>query len=515
MNPLDYSAATFVGTQLHTADTHGPGPVKIKTDVVIVGTGPGGLTTAAILAEAGARVVLIEAGQFWPKGTFERSQSWALENLVQDRQPRIAMGNTHVPVLAGKGVGGGTLINSGISFRAPDRVLDEWMRTHGLDYWEDRDSLYTEVERVIGVAPTPRSIAGQNAEVHRRGFEKLGVEHAYMPRNTPGCVGCGTCQTGCPSGGKASSDLNWLPRALRADAVVYADTEVDEILHRDDRVIGVRGQMRHPSDDSHVAEVEVRADHVVLAAGAINTPVLLLKNGLANSSGLVGENLHFQPGGAALAEFDEEIKIWSGATQGYFARHPDDPEILAEAFSSSPETFVVAAAKPGADAHRFLRNLKHIAGSGFLIRDHSSGTITPVKTGPPRISYDVVDGDRRKMTMAVELITRMFFAAGARRVRPLLGGAQWFETWQECTRFVRTIDSPADFSLYASHPMGTCQIGEDPERSVVRPADGRTHDHEGLYVMDASLMPTALGVNPQMTIMAQCMALSRRLAARG
>jgi choline dehydrogenase-like flavoprotein len=512
VKPLDYSAASYVGTQIHTADTQAEGSLRLKTDVVIVGTGPGGLSAGAILADAGAKVVFLEAGQFWPRGSFERSQSWTLKNLVQDNQPRIAMGNTHVPVLSGKGVGGGTLINSGISFRTPDRVLDEWMQTHGLDYWEDRDALYSEVEAAIGVAPTPRSVAGKNAEVHRRGFEKLGVEHGYMPRNTPGCIGCGTCQTGCPSGGKASSDLNWLPRALRADAVVYADTEVDRILTRGDRVVGVRGQMRHPHDGRHIGEIEVLADRVILAAGAINTPVLLLENGLANSSGQVGENLHFQPGGAALAEFDEEIKIWSGATQGYYARHPDDPEVLAEAFSSSPEAFVVAAADPGADAHRFLRHLGHIAGSGFLIRDHSSGTITPAGTGPPRISYDVIDSDRHKMTIAAEFITRMFFAAGARRVRPLLSGAKWFDTWQECTRFIRTVTSPADYSLYASHPMGTCQIGDDPRRCVVRPDDGRTHDHEGLYVMDASLMPTALGVNPQMTIMAQSIALARRLA---
>lgn len=513
-NALDYSAADYVGTQIHTAQVPHGRHLQLEADVVIVGTGPGGLTAAHVLAESGARVVMLEAGSFWPKGSFHRSQARALRDLVQDRGTRVMLGNTHVPLMSGRGVGGGTLINSAISFRAPDGVLDEWM-ARGLDYWADREALYAEVEEAIGVTVTPEAIAGNNSHVVRRGLARMpGVTHGFMPRSAPGCAGCGTCQTGCPSGGKASADLNWLPRALRAGAHVYANTEVEEILCRGARAVGLRGAMRDPQSGDLVASVEVRADRVVLAAGAVNTPLLLLRNGLANSSGLVGRNLHVQPGTAVVAEFDEEIRIWNGATQGYYAFHPEDPEVLVESFSASAETFFAAVGEPGAAAHRLLRRLKHFAGAGSLIRDASTGVIRPVDDGgPPSIRYDLIETDREKLVRGTQFVSTMFFNAGARLVRPLLGGARWFEERNACVNFIEGVRNPADFVLYASHPMGTCQLGEDPRRSVVRPQDGRTHDHEGLYVLDASLHPTALGVNPQMTIMAQCLALARRIVA--
>ena len=239
MNPLDYGAAAFLGKQIHTAETWGANDIKIDCDAVIVGAGPGGLTTAAILAEHGLDVVVLEGGNFWPKGTFKRQQSWALRNLYQDGGTRVMQGgNAFIPVASGRGVGGGTLVNSGISFRAPDWVLDEWSRDWGLDY-SDRDSLFEEVEAMIGVEYTKPEVAGANSAVAMRGFQKMGVKHSFMPRNTPGCVGCGTCQTGCPSGGKASADLNWLPRALRKGARIHANCRVETIKMNGNRAVGV------------------------------------------------------------------------------------------------------------------------------------------------------------------------------------------------------------------------------------------------------------------------------------
>lgn len=510
MNALDYSAVDYVGTQIHTADTQPPGRIVRHADAVVIGTGPGGLSAARELARGGMKVVMLEAGSFWPRGSFERRQSWALRNLVQDNGPRIMMGNTPVPVVSGRGVGGGTLINSGICFRTPESVLDEWIERHGVGLWEDADRLYAEVETTIGVTVTSPGVAGNNSLVQRRGWQRLGVRHGFMPRNAPGCVGCGTCQTGCPSGGKASADLNWLPDALRHGALVYADTRADEIVMDGSRAVGVRGTMIGKEGEARAA-VEIHADHVVLAAGAVNTPMMLLRQGLASSSGLVGRNLRVHPGGAIVAQFDEEIRIWSGATQGYYAHHPSEPEILAEAFSASPETFYTGVGEPGQAAHELLRALKHLGGCGFMIRDSSAGTIRRITDGPPLITYDVNEEDRRKMTVGAEFVSHMFFAAGATRVRPLLAGSTWFYDFSSCRAWIRSLQDPADYLLYASHPMGTCRIGDDPARSVVRARDGRTHDHEGLYVMDASLFPTALGVNPQMTIMAQSLALARQL----
>ena len=261
MNPIDFMAESLVGEQVLT-HTHlsGPGTLTETYDVVIVGSGPGGLTSAAVLVEQGLSVLVVEAGSFWPRGSFKRNQSWALQHLYQDRGARVAFGNAFIPLMSGRGVGGGTIVNSGICFRAPDWVLDEWQRDQGMTHWDDRESLYDEVEKMIGVVPTAANIAGKNSEIARRGFSNMsGVEHDYMPRNAPGCVGCGTCQTGCPTGGKASADLNWLPRALKQGVKVHADSRVDKILMDGSRAIGVSGHIIDPDSREPKRAFEIKA----------------------------------------------------------------------------------------------------------------------------------------------------------------------------------------------------------------------------------------------------------------
>ncbi len=513
MTPLDYFAHTQLGSSLKTSEHLKGKEIAEKVDVVIVGSGPGGLVTASVLANAGLSVLILESGRFWQHKDFRRQQSFATKHLFQDRGVRIAVGNAFIPLVSGRGVGGGTLVNSGICFRAPDYVLDEWTKAQGLEYWSDRETLFSTVEKTIGVAPTRKSIGGTNTEIARRGFTKMGgVTHDYMPRNTPGCAGCGTCQTGCPVGGKASSDLNWLPQAMRKGARLFADARVENILMKDGRAIGVSGNIIDPDSLKAVNKFTIHADKVILSAGTIYTPLLLQNNNLAMSSGMVGKNLHIQPGSAVLAKFEEEVRIWSGATQGYFAYHPTETEILAETFSAPPEAFLTQTSRIGAAASDFLRDFKHIAGSGILVRDHSSGSVTSKGNKNPDIKYHLIDRDFQKFKRGIEFVAKMYFEAGAKGVRPQVYGSQFFTSWNSCQQFIRSITKVSALDLYASHPMGTCRIGENPKENVVRPQDARTHDHEGLYVMDASLLPTALGVNPQVTIMAQCLALAENIA---
>jgi len=509
MNPISFAAETFLGTKIQTAQTWGNKPIELTCDAVIVGSGPGGLTTASILGEAGLSVIVLEAGQFWKKGTFNRSQSRALKLLYQDQGTRLMQGNAFVPLASGEGVGGGTLVNSGICFRAPDRILDQWM-AQGVDFWSDRDALFTEVERMIGVEPTRVAVAGMNSEIARRGFSAMpGIKHAYMPRNTPGCVGCGTCQTGCPTNGKASADLNWLPRALQQDVRIFADVRVNQIVVNGGEARGVVGVLTNP-ETRETSPVKITAGKVILAAGAVNTATLLLRQGLANSSDQVGRNLVVHPGTGAVASFPEEIKIWSGASQGYYAHHPTDPDVLGETFSAPPEAFFSQIGQVGEASANFLEELKHMAACGFLVRDESGGRIQ-LAGDSIKITYNFKNVDHRKFIRGLKFVTEMFFAAGSRRVRPLISGSKFFNSWNEASQWISRAGM-GDLMLYASHPMGTCRIGENPRNSVVGP-NGQTHDVKSLYITDSSLHPSAPGVNPQMTIMAQSLALARRIAA--
>lgn len=515
---LDYSAADHLGGALQTADTFGEygEEVSESVDAVIIGAGPSGLVAGTVLAEAGLKVVIVEAGRYWQHESFRRRQSWAAKHLMQDQATRIMTGNAFIPVASGCGVGGGTLVNSAICFRAPEWVLDEWVKDWGLDYFEgdERRALFEEVEDVIGVDATAPEVAGENSLIARQGFSALGVEHGFMPRNAPGCVGCGTCQTGCPVGGKSTADLTWLPRFLRAGGRLYADTRAEEIVVEDGRAVGVEAVMRDPADDRELAVFSLRADRTLLAAGAINTPLLLQRQNLANSSGHVGHNLHVHPTCGVIARFDHrEVRLWSGATQGYYAYHPHNRDILLETFSASPDVFLAQMGRVGdVDPGEFLRNFKHLAACGLLIRDSSSGRVRPGKDGAARISYRVVRRDVEKLRAGLYTVLKMFYEAGSRALRPMVDGSRYFSTYERARQHVAARWKPSSFSIYSSHPMGTCRIGDDPGRCVVRPEDGRTHDVEGLHIVDSSLFPTAMGANPQVTIMAQALALGRRIA---
>lgn len=519
MRALDYTAQNYVGDQLQTADTlrkNAGRRIHREVDVVIVGAGPGGLVTGHVLAEAGMSVIVVEAGQFWRVSSFERDQTWATEHLYQEQGTRFAKGNTLIPVASGRGVGGGTLVNSGISFRAPDRILDEWYEEFGVEMWSSdcREELFEEIEEAIGVAPTDESVAGRNSEIARRGFEALGVEHGYMPRNMPGCAGCGTCQTGCPVGGKASSDLNWLPAMLRNGGELYADTRVEEIVVDGERATGIRGVTRDPVTDEEIATLEVGADRVVLACGAMYTPVMLLRQGLANSSGHVGENLHIHPAISALARMPEEVRIWDGATQGYYARHPEDPNVIAETFSGPVEALFAPGSEIGYEGVEFLYEMKHLAGCGVMIRDSSSGYVEP-NGWKADVTYFLNDTDARRLRDGMLFLADMYFEAGAKRVKPLVNRADFWPSRRRVRDAIVRAAAPTDYTIYASHPHGTCRMSADPDRGVVRPSDGQTHDVENLHVTDASVFPTALGVNPQVTIMGTAMELARGIVRQG
>lgn len=523
MKPLDYTAKNHLGHRLHTAATLAEradsDELKLSTDIVIAGAGPAGLAAAYTLADLGLDVVVVEAGQFWRPAEFQRDQSWATTHMFQESGARVSRGNSIIPVASGHGVGGGTLVNSGICFRAPDRVLDQWVREFGADIWQRdaRASLFREIEEAIGVDRTDPAVAGENAEIARRGFQGIsGVEHGYMPRNTPGCAGCGACNTGCPVGGKASADMNWLPAFLRKGGQLFADTRVTTIRTTPDddapggrRAVGIQGLTRDPESDSTLLKLSVSADRVIIACGSIFSPILLARHALGDQHDHLGEHLHLHPGGSVMAKMPQSVHLWDGATQGYYAHHPSEPEIIAETYSAPLESLFSTASEIGFEAMNFMHDLDRMAACGAIIRDHSEGTVSPGDNGKADIVYRVDSDDFKQYARGYQFVIDMFFEAGAEAVKPLVNGAEFTPSRNRAHQYVSDLRGPGGMTLYSSHPMGTCRMHADPARGVVRPSDGRLHDVLGLHVVDASVFPTALGVNPQVTIMATAVAMAR------
>jgi choline dehydrogenase-like flavoprotein len=485
--------------------------VTRETDVAIVGSGPGAASVARVLAEAGVSVVLLEEGP--PRSRFRPNQANTARFHMQERGAMLAQGNNFVPVTAGRGVGGSTLINGALCFRAPAAVLDGWAEALGDRAWSAASlaPLFDEAAALLGVELTPDRIAGEHNRMVARGVAKLGYAGGLAPRNAPGCVGCGVCYYGCPSRGKASANLTLLPRAVAAGAVIQADTRVREVIVEGDRAVGVRGTAIDPDTGERGGDVVVRARHVVLGAGAIGTPRLLWSCGLAERLGPVGDGLHIHPGTAVLAGADTPIEMWKGATQGAYFHVPGVPELLPHTISLPPEAALVALGMVGDRLEEGMALLPFLAGLGIMISDKSTGSVRARSDGRADIRYDVTDGDLAVLKHGCVVGAEVMLAGGASWVTCAIRGAERTTD----PKALEAAIAPAtirDVTMYAAHPMSTMRMGTNPATSVVDPS-GFAHGLRGLSVADASVFPTSLGVNPQLTVVAVCTQLGRRLLA--
>ena len=487
-------------------------PARYDVDAVIVGAGPGGGAVARQLAAAGMSVVLLEDG---PRGSrFRPSWSNSIRYHFQESGTMLAEGPVPFPVMAGRGVGGGSLVNSAICFRTPEPVLHEWADALQDERYrpEAIHPIYAEIEDRIGVVPVHPSIAGENNLIVARGVKALGppLEGGLLKRNAPGCIGCGICNFGCPSGGKSSVDRNLIADARRDGAIVQAECRVTEVLTEGGRAVGVRGHLHDPDTREQKRDLEVRAGVVVLSAGAIGTPRLLHGCGLAKDLGPVGDHLHLHPGTGVLGLCDHDVHMWKGATQGAYAWTPEEPKVLPHTFNAPPEAFVSMTGAIGADAKQTLTDINRICGLGVMVSDKGKGSVRTRSSGRAKLNYVWDPEDVETLKRGMVLSARILLAGGAKKVRSASHGAVWHDTVEGLANELAGTKL-ADFILYSAHPMSTNPMGVDPAASVVGPT-GAVHRMEGLWIADAGIFPTSLGVNPQLTTMVLGTMIGRRIA---
>ncbi len=483
---------------------HYTGDVVVRADVAIVGAGAGGSAAAAALAEKGLQVVVLEEGRHWKPEQFEPSTAFAFKNLYQQRGARTLRGNAMIPMPGGRGVGGSTLINSAICFRCPDSVMAEW-RDQGVETVTDErfHAYFDRIWTTLGVSVNPMAIQRNNNLIFKEGADALGLNGQFLARSAPGCVGCGICQYGCPTGGKMSADRSFLAQAIGTGRVdVYADCRIRGAETVGDRVVAVTGHTLDPNTHEPVANVRVEADTFLISGGPVGTPLFLLANGLADNS-VCGHNLVVHPTIGSLARFEQEIRPWTGVTQGFYV-DAWERGFLLQTYTVTPDQyFLMLQTRLGSATMEVLKDLKHMASAGALVHDEdSSGRVQHTPAGPD-LSYFLGDGDRQRLIEGLRLTARVFFAAGALEVFPGRLGL-------DRVRSEADIDA-LQLMLYASHPMGTCRMGADPRTSVVDP-HGRVWGWKNLRVADASVFPTSLGVNPQVTTMAMGLLVGHSIA---
>jgi choline dehydrogenase-like flavoprotein len=362
----------------------------------------------------------------------------------------------------GRCVGGTTVINSGTCFPAPDDILYAWREQHGIPWATELDGELEAVNRALDVTPLPTGRVGRNAELCRLGAEAIGASNGPIARNAGDVVCCGTCPTGCAIDAKRAMHVSELPRAVAAGCRIRANARVRSVIVENGRAVGV-------SCNTDGGRYEVRARAVVLAAGALGTPELLLGQGLAGSSGALGRHLRIHP--ATFTPLSFGAHWLRGAGAAYMKR---------------------------------LEDFGRVAVIGVHLSDRSEGRVS----ANGRIRYRLTDDDAAALRFGITRAADVLFAAGAREVYPQVGRVSVLRQGEQATKIEHGRFKPGELRLEAFHPMGSARMGLDPKGSVVAPS-GQAHEVAGLYVADASLFPTSLRVNPMVTIMA----FARRIAA--
>lgn len=481
----------------------------VECDVVVIGTGAGGAVVGRELVEAGYAVVFVEEGKYFDRSQFTSRAFDMQQKLYRRGGSTFSVGNVPIPIPLGQTVGGSTTVNSGTCFRTPDRILEEWVHDFGLSELTPANMApyFERVEAVLGVAHAQAELLGGSARLVKRGCEALGLtRHGPLRRNAPACDGQGVCVFGCPTDAKRSTNVSYIPLALRAGAELYPGAKVTRIVVDGGRARGVVAR----TAGGRTLTVHARA--VVVACGAIMTPLLLEANGVGRTSNQLGKNLSIHPAAGCLAEFDEAVEPWKGIPQGYGIEDLHEEGILFEGAHLPLEFTMSMTQLIGPTLVRLAEGYDKVASFGFMVEDTSRGSVRGIG-GQPVINYWLQDQDVAHIKRAVDVLAQVFFAAGARRVHAPIAGFDVLASQHDLTALRRATIRPWDLDLSAYHPLGTARMGSDPRTSVVD-GDHQVHDVGGLFVVDGAAVPSSIGVNPQITIMAMATRAAEKIATK-
>jgi choline dehydrogenase-like flavoprotein len=495
------------GAPAWVADARGLEARRLACDVVVVGSGAGGAVAACTLAEQGRQVLVVEEGGWAGRDDFGRPAHEILRALYRDAgaTPVVGLLGTPPIVLAeGRCVGGSTVVNGGTSWRTPDKALFAWAREHGLDELTPAElaPYFDAVERELEVGPVTREIAGRHNLLVEQAARALGWSGGFVRRNAAGCAGSGRCPFGCPRDAKRAMHITYLPRAARAGARLLCHLTVERVLSYGGRATGVVAR----ADDG--APVEIRARAVVLAAGAVGSSRLIQKSAL-DVTGQAGRHFVLHPIVKAVGLFDERVDPWKGVVQGYYVDQFQSEGVLIMTGAVPPE--LLAFSLGPAHHYEIMSRFSGAVVVGAIVSDRSRGRVLPGPFGAPTLVYRQTRADAERVRFAVARMAELLFAGGARRVvLPL--APHVLDAPSQIAAVEARSGALGDAEILTIHPMGTCRMGKDPRRSVTD-ARGRAHGVAGLYVADASLLPSSIGVNPQITIMALAQRVAHHLDA--
>jgi choline dehydrogenase-like flavoprotein len=488
-------------------------------DVVVVGSGAGGSVMAAILAEAGLRVIVLEEGPYYAPeeyGAFRPIES--LRRIWRESGLLAAFGLGQTPVIglsAGRCVGGSSVLTGGVCFRIPSDIHEYWVRDLGLVELSEKrlETAYLDVERKVKVAEVPVNMRSASTAKFVAGAERLGIPIHPTRRNMSGCIGNARCNFGCPSGAKMSVDVSYLPDALRHGARVISDALVERVVIERGRATGVVGRLLGGPEGAPSHRFRIRARAVVAACGTLHTPVLLMRSGLGRSTPALGRNVTLHPALRVSALFDDVLSGWNGALQSVYSDHFAGEGITLVGVYSPVN--VLAATLPGVGpSHRkHITEMPRHGVFGAMVHDEGGGA---VRVGPgrePILSYRMAPRDLVRLRRAITILAEMAFAGGAREVYLPIFGLGGLKSVSEARALEYAPLDARRIECIAFHPLGSARMATDAKRGVVD-SNGETYEVKDLYVADGSILPTSIGVNSQVPIMTMATRLAWLLGER-
>ncbi|CAH2078542.1 unnamed protein product [Thlaspi arvense] len=499
--------------------------MKIRCDAVVVGSGSGGGVVAGVLAKAGYKVLVVEKGNYYARSNLSLLEGQAMDEMYLSGG-LLATSDMNVVIMAGSTVGGGSTINWSASIKTPEHVMKEWaekseLKMFGSDlYREAMDVVCERMGVQCGFVEE-----GFSNEILRKGCEELGLPVKTIPRNSPSDHYCGFCCLGCKKGQKQGTSETWLVDSVESgNGLILPGCEAMEVLYE-----SKSGKKEKTATGLAFAFGEeiyvVESKATIVACGALRTPHLLRRSGLKN--GNIGRNLCLHPVVMAWGWFPDEEKWPEKKKKSYEGgiMTAMSSVVNTETKTSYGETVIqTPSLHPGMfsgvipwtsskDFKTRMLKFSRTAHVFTLLRDKGTGTID----SKSYIDYNLNDEDEESLKKGLEGVLNILTAAGAEEIgtHNSKGKSLNVRTASavEIERFVREESSKPlkDLSgqICSAHQMGSCRMGIRPEESAVRPT-GETWEVEGLFVADTSVFPTALGVNPMVTVqsIAYCIGLN-------